>query len=149
MNGSAPPVDPHRERLRAAGLRVTAPRVAVLDLLVAVARPVTHAEVVERLVGGGWDRATLYRNLTDLAEAGVLVRTDLGDHLWRYELADGDAAHTSRHPHFVCTSCGDVACLPELVPPAAWAAAPVAVRAGAVEIQVRGVCDRCGDAPAP
>jgi Fur family ferric uptake transcriptional regulator len=134
-----------REQIRGAGLRVTAPRVAVLRLLRDAGGPVSHAEVAERLIDQGWDRATLYRNLTDLADAGVLSRADLGDHVWRYALAEaGAGAHTGAHPHFLCTTCGDVSCLPELAVPDD-APLPASVRAGRVEIQVRGVCDRCDE----
>lgn len=144
---SVPSTTSNRSRLRGAGLRVTAPRVAVLDALAQLARPATHGEVVERLADGGWDRATIYRNLTDLADAGLLVRTDLGDHLWRFALAD-DGPHVGHHPHFVCSACGEVACLPPVVLPVAGPGVPRAVRSGHVEVQIRGLCDRCGSADA-
>jgi len=43
-------------------------------------------EVFAELQAEGWDRATLYRNLVDMTDAGLLRRVDLGDHVWRYEL---------------------------------------------------------------
>ena len=134
-----------RARIRAVGLRATAPRVAVLRILQEMGRPATHAEVTETLAAGGWDRATLYRNPTDLAEAGVLTRTDLGDHVWRYEIAGAPhSAHDAvTHPHFLCTSCGDVTCLPEIALPAGPGKLPTSVRQGKVEVQVRGLCDDC------
>ena len=49
-----------------------------------------HSEVAEALEEAGFDRATLYRNLVDLAAAGILNRSDYGDHSWRFELAGGD-----------------------------------------------------------
>jgi Fur family ferric uptake transcriptional regulator len=140
MKGSSTPSN--RSRLRGVGLRVTAPRLAVLDALAQIGRPATHGEVVERVTDGGWDRATIYRNLVDLADAGLLVRSDLGDHLWRFTLAD-DGPHVGHHPHFVCTACGDVACLPPVLLPVSGPGVPTAVRVGHVEVQVRGLCDGC------
>ncbi len=46
-----------------------------------------------------------------MAEAGLLSRVDLGDHVWRFELRSGDPQHSDDHPHFVCTECGGVSCL--------------------------------------
>jgi Fur family ferric uptake transcriptional regulator len=103
--------------------------------------------VCERLADAGFDRATVYRNLADLTDAGLLRRSDLGDHLWRFELkTEGDHhAHADEvHPHFVCTECGSVACLPDgAVTLQSVKGAPRALRAGQVEIQVRGACNDC------
>ena len=134
-----------RERLRAAGLRATAARVAVLRVLEGRGSASSHPEITAALAQDGWDRATLYRNLVDLTEVGILRRVDLGDRVWRYELAGGhDAAHSDgEHPHFLCTDCGDVACLPDFVLPLPAGKIPGAVRLGKVAIQLRGRCDRC------
>ena len=53
-----------RRRIRGAGLRCTAARVAVLRHLETAPGPRTHAEVSESLDSLGFDRATIYRNLT-------------------------------------------------------------------------------------
>lgn len=129
-----------RTRLRAAGLRVTRPRLAVLHLLQELGGPRSHAEVVDALGEAGWDRATLFRNLNDLAAAGLLRRFDVGDHVWRFELLtpeDPDASHA----HFVCTECGDVRCLDGIE-----VRAPAPERAllrGDLDIQIRGTCEVC------
>ena len=60
-----------RDRIREAGLRATAPRVAVLRLLIASDKPLSHTGVVEAIGEDGWDQATLYRNLVKLVEAGL------------------------------------------------------------------------------
>jgi Fur family transcriptional regulator, ferric uptake regulator len=133
-----------QEKIRATGLRSTAPRVAVLRELESATAPLSHADLVETLGEEGYDRVTLYRNLTDLTEAGLVLRADLGDHVWRFELRRADKAHTGNHPHFTCTDCGTVSCLPEAsvrITPSKGA--PKAVAARAVEVQLRGLCDRC------
>lgn len=135
-----------RERLRASGLRVTAQRVAVVELLREARSPMTHAEVATALASHGWDRATTYRNLTDLTAAELLQRADVGDHVWRFELrrepVNGHA--DAGHPHFVCGDCGEVKCLPaDAVQVHARRGLPRALWGGAVEIQLKGRCDRC------
>jgi Fur family ferric uptake transcriptional regulator len=134
-----------RELVRAAGLRSTMPRVAVMQQLLEATTPLTHAEIVESLSEEGFDRATVYRNLTDLTEAGLLSRTDLGDHVWRFELRRDDArGGAAAHPHFVCTDCGTVECLPggavRITPTALM---PRAIRGADVEVQLKGRCDSC------
>lgn len=138
-----------KARLREAGLRATASRSAVLECMTAAQGPLTHADVCERLAESGFDRATVYRNLADLTDSGLLRRSDLGDHLWRFELskpADAHDEHASEvHPHFVCTECGAVACLPDgAVTVAAVRGAPRSLKLGKVDIQVRGACNDCG-----
>ncbi len=134
----------YQERIRGVGLRSTAPRVAVLRELETAQAPRSHAELVEALGHEGYDRVTIYRNLTDLTEAGLVVRADLGDHVWRFELKREAGGHAGTHPHFTCTDCGAVSCLPEeAVKLASTRGAPKSVTARKVEIQLRGLCDRC------
>jgi Fur family transcriptional regulator, ferric uptake regulator len=131
--------DQLRAAIRGVGLRATRSRLAVLAMLRGAAQPLSHGEVADRL---GWDRATIYRNLTDLADAGLVRRTDLGDHVWRFE-AIAAGHRDDQHPHFVCTACGTVECLPEVELALRRVRAPRAVRARKVEIHLRGLCDGC------
>jgi Fur family transcriptional regulator, ferric uptake regulator len=142
--------DALRDRLRAAGLRATGARVEVLKCLEASATPLAHAEVYERVASKGFDRATVYRNLTDLVEVGMLRRYDLGDHVWRFEsLREGAGKSGSHgldpHAHFVCSDCGTVECLPSATVALQGArGAPKALKkAASLDIQIRGLCDRC------
>ncbi|MFY2560945.1 Fur family transcriptional regulator [Corallococcus terminator] len=133
-----------QERIRASGLRSTAPRVAVLRELESATAPMSHADLVDALGDEGYDRVTIYRNLTDLTEAGLVVRADLGDHVWRFELRRSGSEHSGNHPHFTCTDCGTVACLPEeSIRIASSKGVPRAVAQKSVDVQLRGVCDRC------
>jgi len=99
-----------REILRAAGLRSTPARIAVLIALQKGSKPQTHAELSERLVPLGFDKATVFRNLTDLTDVELVSRTELGDHFWRFEIRDPNHDRSS-HPHFVCVDCGTVSCM--------------------------------------
>ena len=105
-----------KARVREAGMRCTAARLAVMQHLDAALGPRTHAEVSEALSDRGFDRTTIYRNLTELTEARLVTRVELGDHVWRFEVKrrglHGGAAED--HPHFVCTTCGEVSCLDDV-----------------------------------
>ena len=134
-----------RDSIRSTGLRSTMPRIAVLSYLQTVTTPFSHAEIFDALEEQGFDRATIYRNLVDLTDVGLLIRTDFGDHVWRFELRRvGRDEQQTEHPHFMCTDCGEVACLPEMsvcIQPAAEV--PRSVRSQQVEVQLKGLCDRC------
>ncbi|MEM7476529.1 MAG: transcriptional repressor [Planctomycetota bacterium] len=111
---SKPDLEQSRLTIRESGLRATPARVATLDLLRGSRSPLTHAEVAEHLSQTGVDKATAFRALNDMTDAGLLRRTELGDHVWRFELiGEGEHEHAA-HPHFVCVDCGQVSCLGEI-----------------------------------
>jgi Fur family ferric uptake transcriptional regulator len=137
-----------RNALRRAGLRVTLPRLAVLRALREANAPLSHGDVALALVDRGLDRATVYRNLLDLVRVGLARRTDLGDHVWRFEAMTvdpgGRGPGSDEHPHFVCNACGMVECLDDVIVQLSHQArVPRALRRQAVEILVKGRCDRC------
>ena len=143
-----PPVDDQalRANIRAAGLRATAARVCVLRALSRASGPVSHADVCAVVGDDEFDRATIYRNLVDLTRVNLARRSDVGDHIWRFEATAPDAAHDDLlHPHFVCMECGNVACLPEgsVRIDRQVAALPASMRVADVEVHVRGRCDSC------
>jgi len=134
-------------QLRATGLRRTQPRVEVLRHMLKVAHPVAHAEVATALEKHGLDRVSVYRVLVDLARVGILTRSDVGDHVWRFELQRGDRSHYREHAHFFCVSCGAVACLSDnVVQLGPRGRVPRSVRARRVEVQLKGECDACASA---
>ncbi len=135
--------DDIRALLRGAGLRATPGRIAVYAHLHLAATPRTHAEVVAAVEELSLDPATVYRNLIDLTEVNLVSRSDLGDHVWRFELMPQNAAERS-HPHFVCTDCGEVRCMDGLqVNFSKVRRAPRSLSKKQVEIQIRGLCDQC------
>jgi Fur family ferric uptake transcriptional regulator len=104
--------DEAKQRIHEAGLRATAPRVAVLRLLASAEKPLSHTEVVGAIGSEDWDQATLYRNLLRLVEVDLArVASKVGG-VTRYE-ARGDDDSPHLHPHFSCRTCGSVECLPE------------------------------------
>jgi Fur family ferric uptake transcriptional regulator len=103
----------------------------------------THTEAVEAL-GSAFDRVSIYRALTDLTRARLLVRADEGDHVWRFSLIDPEHSHDWGRPRFVCVHCGVVICLSEkAIRMDVRGRVPRALRARRVEVQLRGECDVC------
>src|SRR5205814_10415670 len=126
------------------GRRKTVPRIAVLQFLERAGKPLSHGEIAVEMAELGLDRATVYRNLMDLVEVRLATRTDLGDHVWRFELSRGEAKHAEEHPHFLCVSCGVVKCLPDdVVRVQSRRGLPRSIAAHHVEVQVKGECDSC------
>ena len=139
------PLEQLRAELRARSLRVTQPRLAVLRCLLQARGPVSHGQVSEQLSRDGYDRVTVYRNLVDLTDAGLVRRTDHGDRTWRFELISDKRTHVDEiHPHFICDGCGTVQCLPlNAVSVRFSSKARVRFDAKKVQVQLRGRCDVC------
>ncbi|MDA9858225.1 transcriptional repressor [Rubripirellula sp.] len=131
-----------QDDIRAAGLRATPARVATRRMLPEETSPLTHAEVAERLGASGVDKATAFRNLNDMTDAGLLRRTELGDHVYRFaEIRPGEVASES-HPHFLCTVCGTVSCLDDVKLTAR--SLRESSKVGEIaEILLRGRCNDC------
>ena len=92
--------------LKGSGLKVTVPRLKVLDLFQhSPERHLTAEDVYRRLLEEHSDigLATVYRVLTQFEQAGLLVRHHFEGGKAVYELNEG--AH---HDHLVCLQCGRV-----------------------------------------
>ncbi len=90
-------------RLRGADQRYTANRRALVEVLDAADAPLTIPELLAR--GQGLAQSSAYRNLSVLAESGVVHRIVTSDEFARYELAEDLTGH---HHHLICSACGDV-----------------------------------------
>lgn len=134
--------DKARKLLHESGLRVTAPRLAVLRVLADSQSPLSHTEVLERLGRTDWDPATIYRNLVKLRDAGVAPVVTRAEGIDRYALA-GEQDECHRHPHFVCDDCGRVACLPAQLTASMAIDGPWAPSIQKAMVQLSGECPEC------
>jgi Fur family transcriptional regulator, stress-responsive regulator len=100
------PAEPDlQQTLRAAGLRVTRPRVAVLDAV--HAEPHADTDSIIRAARRGLpdvSHQAVYDVLSALTNAGVVRRIQPARSVARYEARVGD-----NHHHVVCRSCGAIA----------------------------------------
>ena len=131
-----------KKAIRDSGLRANPARIATLRLLQGATAPLTHAETASELEDLGIDKATVFRNLNDMVSAGILRRTELGDHVWRFELIGDDNHDGSAHPHFICVDCGVVSCMGDVKLTAG--SMRLSREYGEVtEILLRGRCNDC------
>ncbi|MEM9553647.1 MAG: transcriptional repressor [Acidobacteriota bacterium] len=133
--------DEARQWLHRGGLRVTAPRMAVLGVLAEAELPLSHSEVLARLGETDWDPATIYRNLVKLRDAGVAPVVSRMEGIDRYALAEREDGH--RHPHFLCEDCGRFACLPAELTASMSMDGPWAESIRGAAVQLRGECPDC------
>lgn len=92
--------------LKKAGLKVTTPRIKILEMLEkADPHHLSAEEVYQRLKASGDDvgLATVYRVLTQFASAGLVVRHNFEGGHSVFELDQGE-----HHDHLVCVNCGKV-----------------------------------------
>jgi Fur family ferric uptake transcriptional regulator len=103
-----------QERLRASGLRSTAPRATVLDVLQQATRSREHLAAAQvaaraRALLGSLSTQAVYDCLEALTRVGLARRIEPAGHPARYESRVGD-----NHHHLVCRGCGltrDVDCI--------------------------------------
>ena len=131
-----------RKTIRSKGLRATPARIKTLRLLHQTDYPMTHADVAKHLTTMGFDQATAYRDLNDLVESGMVRKTEVGDHVWRFELIESDKKKNHTHPHFLCLDCGDVSCLKDIKLPKDSLKSNVQIQK-VTEILLRGYCRNC------
>ena len=92
--------------LRKAGLKVTLPRIKILELLESTENHHMSAEDVYRaLADQGEDvgLATVYRVLTQFEQAGIVERHNFENNLSVFEIVQDE-----HHDHLVCDVCGKI-----------------------------------------
>jgi Fur family ferric uptake transcriptional regulator len=95
-----------RKELRKAGLKITLPRLKILEILEgAKDRHLSAEDIYKELLNSGEDigLATVYRVLTQFEAAGLVTRHNFEGGHSVFELDDGD-----HHDHMVCVDSGRV-----------------------------------------
>jgi Fur family ferric uptake transcriptional regulator len=127
--------------ITAAGGRATPARQAVLEVLLAADKALSHQEIEQALENEGsrCDRVTLYRVLEWLVSKRLAHKVVGDDRLWRFNTVRDDLGS---HPHFQCTHCRQVYCLEDLRPPLS-VPLPPGFRPEHAEIMIQGTCPAC------
>src|SRR3954471_7892978 len=96
--------DAIKRSLTGSGLRTTPQRYAVMAFLMKQAGHPTAAEIFEAVnrVDPRSSRATIYNNLRDLVQAGLVREVAVEGRAARFD------AKSTRHHHFICDRCGNV-----------------------------------------
>jgi Fur family ferric uptake transcriptional regulator len=132
-------------RLRSVGQRYTGHRRRLVEVLEDAGHPMSIPDIL----GDASDlkQSSVYRNLADLEQAGVVRRVSTDEEFGRYELAEDLIGH---HHHLVCTNCGtirDVDAPPDVERTLDRALDRIAKRAGFARVSHRldlvGLCADC------
>lgn len=132
-----------RQWLASQGLKLTAVRLAVLELLGAAPRALRAKELLEVIrTRRRVNKVTVYRILEDFCNRGMVRRLSLDGRVSHYELA---CEHRPPHPHFQCHTCREVQCLDPVPLTRVWTElqGPVGNRADHIDIRVAGLCHKC------
>jgi len=94
------------EELKKAGLKVTLPRLRILEMLEGIEQVHLSAEdIYKNLLKAGEEvgLATVYRVLTQFEQAGICIRHNFEEGHAVYELTPSD-----HHDHMICLETGDI-----------------------------------------
>lgn len=132
--------------LRAAGLRVTAPRLATLAVI--AERQHSDADAIATAVRdrlGSVSKQAVYDVLNALTAAGLVRRISLDERRARFEMHRHD-----NHHHLICRSCGRIEDVPCAVGIAPCLSLPDdrGFTVEEADVVYRGLCAECSEATA-
>ncbi|MDD2806275.1 MAG: transcriptional repressor [Elusimicrobiales bacterium] len=128
--------------MNSGAIRITPARGAVLGALRKAARPLSHQELHGSLGARAFDRVTVYRALEALEAAGLLHRVHGPDGVWRFRSnPEETGACAGNHAHFLCSSCGKMACLTGQ--PLPWVKNPPGAVIVSKQYVAHGYCAAC------
>lgn len=134
-----------RERLETSGVKFTSQRHSVMAFLLENPGHPTAADIFEGVnrLDPRSSRATIYRNLRDLVDAGLVREVAVEGRSARFDLK-----HTPHH-HFICDTCGTVENLDWFDVPTPPAATVGNRTVREYELILRGVCTSCTEPTNP
>jgi len=126
--------------LKSVHLRQTAPRLAILEVLLSAKAPLAREQIAERIGTNAPNKTTIYRNLTHLVDKNLVHQAYLEDRTAHYELAHNCGKHQC-HPHFTCIHCEKTHCLTGTSTP--LVELPKGFSMQRQQIHIDGVCPDC------
>ncbi len=130
------------DALRARGERVTSARTALIDVLARDEDHLSADDIADRLDGTEPTphRATVYRTLESLVNAGIVAHVHLPHGAATYHLADTVRAHL----HLLCRSCGAISdAAPDLLDDVRARLELDGFRLDPDHVALTGWCDAC------
>ena len=125
--------------LRQAGLKSTPGRRAILKILEKTETPLSPDQIYTQVGSATCDRATIYRILESLGEAGLVQRVALGGKT--FYLPEDSSHH---HHHIVCRGCHSTICLDQcLIAPLEKKARQLGFQDIHHSLQLTGLCSKC------
>lgn len=97
--------DDFQELIREAGLRATQPRISLLEHMQDLACPLSLDGLAESKNADLGDRATIFRNLVALSDAGLVQQVQSLGKRQLYEV------QSREHAHVTCVECGTTECI--------------------------------------
>lgn len=132
-----------RNLLRANNLKVTQPRLRVLEILSNKNSAISQPEL-EKLIGQETDRVTLYRILSSFEEKGILHKVFDLNGTATYASCSSQCSqhqHQDQHVHFICSACNSVICLNEIALPKINIPKNFALQS--IAVNAIGLCKNC------
>lgn len=131
--------------LKANQLKVTQPRLRVLDIISTKLSAISQPEL-EKILGSEIDRVTLYRILASFEEKGILHKVFDLNGTATYAFCSTKCTadhHHDQHVHFICSVCNSVYCLDEIALPKINF--PTDFSLHSIAINAVGICDICNE----
>lgn len=124
--------------IHSSGVRVSAPRLAVLDFIYNRRTHPTVDEIYNALhpVYPSMSRTTVYNSLHVLTDAGLVRQLEIEAGVMRYDMAPQE-----RHGHFLCRRCGTVYDIP--FPSQLSLPAEGGFQVDCMEWNCKGLCPEC------
>lgn len=134
----------YKNLLESVDLEATKNRLLILEVIGTNSYPLTAAEIFHTIARNrNINRVTVYRILDLLVERKMVEKIRMGGRAAHYGLAPNE--HHAPHPHFHCTSCGTIDCLPSeaLSINISNMKKTFPGKIERVEVQVEGICRNC------
>lgn len=129
--------------LRSSQLRVTQPRLRVLEIIDTKESAISQPDL-EKILGSEIDRVTLYRILGSFEEKGILHKVFDLNGTATYAICSTECTthqHDDQHVHFICSACNSVFCLNEISLPKIELPAGFSLQSASVNAV--GLCEKC------
>lgn len=127
--------------LMEAGLRKTAQRLAILNILNSADCPLTANDIFQRLGSPQKiNKVTVYRILSSYTRKGMIREFESNRGIHYYE-----RTHSLKpsHPHFICRACGTMICMTPFVPNDPWEQMIDQLGVSVEHISLSGLCPLC------